>query len=261
MKFIINIFAFITVFMEVHSMHISHSDSILHSSESTLKHTDADRVVKRDEPGVCQTDACKKTAEHILQSMDNKVNPCDDFYQFACGGWIEGHSIPDDKSSASIFEGVEDDLNLKLKELLERPLSGSEPRHIQMMKQFYDSCMDTNSIEASGSEPLKNILQKFGGWPVVVGDSWDESKFDWMDTLIAMRNFGFSHNILLSLYVSPDTKDNTVNIIELDQTNLGMPSRDYLVSGLSDDATAAYFNLMVKSANKLGADESKSKKD
>uniref|UniRef100_A0A482ZAE2 U24-Theriditoxin-Lha1a_1 n=1 Tax=Latrodectus hasselti TaxID=256736 RepID=A0A482ZAE2_LATHA len=78
MKFIINIFAFITVFMEVHSMHISHSDSILHSSESTLKHRDADRVVKRDEPGVCQTDACKKTAEHILQSMDNKVNPCDD---------------------------------------------------------------------------------------------------------------------------------------------------------------------------------------
>ncbi|KFM76718.1 Membrane metallo-endopeptidase-like 1, partial [Stegodyphus mimosarum] len=130
-----------------------------------------------------------------------------------------------------------------------------------MIKGMYDSCLDLKSIEKSGSEPLKKALKDLGGWPVVEGEKWDEASFDWIDTLIRFRRLGYSHDILIDLSVTADYRNNTAHIIELDQTSLGMPDRTYLMRGLNDSSTAAYFKLMVKAANQLGADESTSEEE
>lgn len=47
--------------------------------------------------------------------MDETVDPCDNFYQFACGGWIKTHPIPDDKSSVSQYSEGRDAIKLQLK--------------------------------------------------------------------------------------------------------------------------------------------------
>ncbi|XP_035227775.1 neprilysin-2-like [Stegodyphus dumicola] len=210
---------------------------------------------------LCLTPGCVKAAADILSNLDDKADPCDDFYQFACGGWLDRHAISEDRSSVSVFSEVQDDLNLKLRVLLEKKVTGTEPDFIHMIKGMYDSCLDLKSIEKSGSEPLKKALKDLGGWPVVEGEKWDEASFDWIDTLIRFRQLGYSHDILIDLSVTADYRNNTAHIIELDQTSLGMPDRTYLMRGLNDSSTAAYFKLMVKAANQLGADESTSEEE
>ncbi|XP_022251669.1 membrane metallo-endopeptidase-like 1 [Limulus polyphemus] len=92
-----------------------------------------------------------------------------------------------------------------------------------------------------------------GGWPVVEGELWDGSNFDWLETLFKFRKHGYSHDILLDLSVTPDYRNNSHHIVDLDQPVLGMPDRSYLIKGLNDSGVAAYYRLMVDSAVLLGA--------
>ena len=47
--------------------------------------------------------------------------------------------------------------------------------------------MDLDKIEEVGLDPLKAMLKKMGGWPVLEGDAWDENKFSWIDTVYTFR--------------------------------------------------------------------------
>ena len=58
----------------------------------------------------CVTPGCVKAASEILQNMDENVNPCDDFYQFACGNFIKKTAIPDDRTRVSSFSVLSDEL-------------------------------------------------------------------------------------------------------------------------------------------------------
>ena len=56
------------------------------------------------------TPGCVKTASDILSNLDDAVNPCKDFYQFACGGFMKRTSIPDDRTRMSSFSVLGDEL-------------------------------------------------------------------------------------------------------------------------------------------------------
>lgn len=54
-------------------------------------------------------------AASLLSAMDPTADPCDDFYQYACGTWDKRHLIPEDKSSINTFEVLADRLQVILK--------------------------------------------------------------------------------------------------------------------------------------------------
>ena len=54
-------------------------------------------------------------AANMIEAMDDTVNPCDDFYEFACGGWIRSYVLPEDKSWNSILFEVGDRVEIKVK--------------------------------------------------------------------------------------------------------------------------------------------------
>lgn len=54
-------------------------------------------------------------AASLLNAMDLTADPCEDFFQFACGNWVKKHVIPEDRSSLSTFEVMADDLQIILK--------------------------------------------------------------------------------------------------------------------------------------------------
>uniref|UniRef100_A0A2K6K9V1 Membrane metalloendopeptidase like 1 n=1 Tax=Rhinopithecus bieti TaxID=61621 RepID=A0A2K6K9V1_RHIBE len=80
---------------------------------------------------ICTTPGCVMAAARILQNMDPTTEPCDDFYQFACGGWLRRHVIPETNSRYSIFDVLRDELEVILKAVLENSTATvpQEERH------------------------------------------------------------------------------------------------------------------------------------
>lgn len=168
---------------------------------------------------VCLTPGCVKAAAEILKNMDDKVNPCDDFYRYSCGNWIDAQVIPEDKTSVSLFSVVQDELDNKLRNLIEREPSEKDSPIVGGMRNLYESCMNTSHIERIGNSPMLETIKQLGGWPLLGGGSASKSaagdKFDWLDMLIKFRNMGFSHDILIDLSVTPDFRNNTRHIIDV----------------------------------------------
>lgn len=76
--------------------------------------------------------------------MNSDADPCDDFYDFACGNFIKTTKIPDDKVSVNTFSVINDELQLQLRNLLEGQAEEDEPGPFQLARNFYKSCMNTS---------------------------------------------------------------------------------------------------------------------
>jgi len=200
-----------------------------HYEPPTPEPSQVDGKQKQTQP-VCLTPGCVKAAAEILKNLDDKVDPCDDFYRYSCGNWIDSQVIPEDKTSVSLFSVVQDELDNKLRNLIEREPSPQDGAIIGGMRNLYDSCMNTTLIEQLGNEPLVKIIRQLGGWPVLgqrhtanQREPVDEqkqdvsllAKFNWLDMLIKFRQMGFSHDILIDLSVTPDFRNNTRHIIDV----------------------------------------------
>ena len=118
--------------------------------------------------------------------------------------------IPDDRSSRSQFAIIDDELDYQLRDILEsnRTTESDGESHSIVFNQArdqYKACMDTDELEAIGLEPLKNILKdKFGGWPVLEGDSWNESDFDWRELNYKFRRNGYSADLLFDFSIGTE---------------------------------------------------------
>ena len=116
-----------------------------------------------------------KAAASILEKIDESVEPCDDFYSFACGQFVKNTVIPEDKASIDSFDLVDDTVQEQMKKIITEPINDSDIEPFKNAKKFYAACMDTEAIEKRGLEGINKIQESMGGWPVVQGDKWNEN--------------------------------------------------------------------------------------
>jgi len=231
----------------------SHSESFTSKQPAPTTNSIADS-------DYCLTKGCINTAADLLNKLDQSANPCDNFYQFACGSFIEETVIPDDRTRTSMFSVLGDKLDVQVRGLLEGEIKPEEPKPFKMAKSVFQSCMDKETIEAAGLEPLKVMLQKMGGWPLLEGDSWTTEGYKWFDMTYKFRDHGYSVDYLVDFSVTTDLKNSSWRILDLDQPGLGM-AREYLMKGLEDPDVQAYQEYMEDVALLLGADPATAKAD
>ncbi|XP_045659322.1 membrane metallo-endopeptidase-like 1 [Ursus americanus] len=204
---------------------------------------------------ICTSPGCVIAAARILQNMDPSREPCDDFYQYACGGWLRRHVIPETNSRYSVFDILRDELEVILKGVLENSTAKDRPA-VRKAKMLYRSCMNESVIEKRDSQPLLNILDVMGGWPVTM-EKWNESVGPrWeLEQQLALMNTQFNRRVLIDLFIWNDDQNSSRHIIYIDQPTLGMPSRDYYFNeGSNQKVREAYLQFMVSVATMLRAD-------
>ncbi|KFM04072.1 Membrane metallo-endopeptidase-like 1 [Aptenodytes forsteri] len=206
---------------------------------------------------LCQTEAAR-----IIQNMDPTADPCKDFYQYACGGWLNRHVIPETSSRYSIFDILRDELEIILKGVLETSDQGDREA-FQKAKILYKSCMNESLIEQRDSLPLLEALMMVGDWPVASAD-WNKTKEpSWsMEEKLSIMNSRFNKRVLIDMFVWNDDRDSSRHIIYIDQPSLGMPSRDYYFNGGNyQRVREAYLQFMITIAKMIREDKNMSKDD
>uniref|UniRef100_A0A8C5JCN6 Membrane metalloendopeptidase like 1 n=1 Tax=Junco hyemalis TaxID=40217 RepID=A0A8C5JCN6_JUNHY len=202
-------------------------------------------------------------AARIIQNMDPTADPCQDFYQYACGGWLNRHVIPETSSRYSIFDILRDELEIILKGVLETSDQGDREA-FQKAKILYKSCMNESLIEQRDSLPLLEALRMVGDWPVASAD-WSKTKGNagWsMEETLSIMNSRFNKRVLIDMFVWNDDRDSSRHIIYIDQPSLGMPSRDYYFNGGNyQRVREAYLQFMITIAKMIREDKNVSRND
>nr|CAD7417227.1 unnamed protein product [Timema cristinae] len=161
----------------------------------------------------CLTTPCVSAAADMLRSSDVTTNPCDDFYKYACGGWVKNNPIPDGKSMWGTFGKLEHRNQLIIKNVLERSENDLESDAEKKARRYYISCMDANeTIEALGAEPLLDILNKTGGWNI--SGNFDIHKWDLQETLHSLQN-RYNMGGLFTWAVGEDDRNSSRHIIQV----------------------------------------------
>jgi endothelin-converting enzyme/putative endopeptidase len=167
-----------------------------------------------------------------VPSMDASVDPCTDFYTYACGGWMKRNPIPPDQSSWNTYSKMQDENLARLRGILEEAAVGGDKRNEAARKigDYYASCMDEKAIEAAGIKPIQPLLESIAKL---------NSKAEFADVVAAMpphETFFGRQSMLFRVHFDQDFKDSTQFIAWVDQGGLGLPDRDFY---LKDDAKSA----------------------
>ncbi|KAF1474152.1 Neprilysin, partial [Pygoscelis antarcticus] len=189
------------------------------------------------------------TAARILENMDITAEPCNDFYQYACGGWLKRNIIPETSSRYSNFDILRDELEVILKDVLNTQ-GNNDITAVQKAKTLYRSCINETTIDSRGGRPLISLLPNVSDWPVAT-TNWDTSYGTaWTaETAIAQLNSRYGKKVLINFFVGTDDKNSTAHIIHIDQPGLGLPSRDYYeCTGAYKEACSAYVDFMISVA-------------
>ncbi|KAI8520509.1 hypothetical protein Bbelb_002630, partial [Branchiostoma belcheri] len=200
-----------------------------------------------EEVEFCNTRECASTAGFLIDNMDPDVDPCENFFEFAVGGWKKNNPIPDTSSSWSMYSVLRERVQYIVRDILEEPTADDEIEAVKKAKDVYRSCMDLER-----DQTLTDFLNGPLQWPVIDAN-FDESKFDILATMLALR--AYNNDIFIEASVSVDSKNSSLRIITVDQPSLGL-GRDYYIDENYARQKQAYFELMVSAATALGANAS-----
>ncbi|KAK7111035.1 membrane metallo-endopeptidase-like 1 [Littorina saxatilis] len=103
---------------------------------------------------VCITKECTLRSAFIISNLNESVNPCDDFWQYSCGGWLEHQP----ESSGSQWALQDDVVINKLLRLLSHDVSSDDSPAVQVAKKFYKSCTNKKLMQTLGDKPLIHFV-------------------------------------------------------------------------------------------------------
>lgn len=175
-------------------------------------------------------------SDPLVTNRDTLVNPADDFFKYANGGWFKKNPIPSTEQSNGIFRTIADTINNQIKQICEKSAldeSAQVGSNKQKIGDFYASGMDSIAINKAGISPLKSEFAKIDAIkdiPTLV------TSIAHLHTIGASPAFSF--------YVGQDDKISTKYALFLGQGGLGLGNRDYYFN--TDEQTVKIRTEYVK---------------
>lgn len=100
-------------------------------------------------------------ASRVLDAMDSNVEPCDDFYNFACGTFVKNTNIPDEKVSVNTFSVIGDLLQEQLRILVSEEPREAEAKPFALAKNFFKACMNKSNKQNVSFIEKRNLNDPF----------------------------------------------------------------------------------------------------
>ena len=179
--------------------------------------------------------------------IDRKTDPCTDFYQYSCGGFLATAQIPADRSSWGTIAIVTKESEDFLRDVLEKAAAAKQPDAITAkLGAYYTACMDEPAIEAAGIAPIRPLLDTIAS----VNDGKSAAT-----AIVALHAAG----VFPYFGIGPqqDFADATKVIASLDQNGLGLPDRKYYLenTGSLQQTRVAYQAHLVRMFKLLAASD------
>jgi predicted metalloendopeptidase len=169
-------------------------------------------------------DGSPKAADHAKSwgfdtaNLDRTCKPCDDFYQFAMGGWMKANPIPPEYPIWGSFSQLADRNQKNLREILEAAAESKAAAgtNEQKIGDFYSSCMDTTAIDAAGAKPIEPELTQIAAVQTLADLEAETAR-------LHKQGVG----VLFRFNSTQDAKDSSQVIGAAFQGGLGLPEREY----------------------------------
>ncbi|CAB3377245.1 Hypothetical predicted protein [Cloeon dipterum] len=196
---------------------------------------------KYDDSEKCITNGCFTTSSKLLSQINESVDPCDDFYAYACGGWIEKYSISDGASHVDQFQLIDDGNLFKIREILEANDEYSKILPVTKARQLYSVCMEEDELERKSLEPIFKVLRSLGLPEVPSQDK--ENRFSWQE-VVAQAERMLGDSIFFFLEVAWHPSQPHKHALQVRQGNFNdLPEVKRL--DLIEDFIADYIELLL----------------
>ncbi|CAF4276619.1 unnamed protein product, partial [Adineta steineri] len=192
---------------------------------------------------------------YLLESIDETIDPCEDFYQFACGTWLKNTRIPPENGKHRSTSRLTIRLENALVDFFSTspPNDTVEPRAIINARHLYDSCMDEDAIEIEDIDVILSLVKtEFGGWPVLEGLTWNESTFDLSRLTLKLNQY--NNFILYTIKSVADDKNSSVRSIRIDPSNFLLKNLMHFSKGTK--VRDAYYEFFYSLTEALANDTS-----
>ena len=150
--------------------------------------------------------------------LDKNIDPCNDFYAYACSKWMAQNPVPSDRPMWGRFNELAQRGEYIVRDILEKASAdrpGRSPNE-QKIGDYYATCMDEGAIEKAGAKPLQQDFESI---------SAIKSKEELPQEIVRLHREGT--DVLFGFDSGSDFKNASQIIAQVDQGGLGMPDRDY----------------------------------
>lgn len=152
----------IITYIAINSATVSSGHILVSSSTENVQTTSS--FSENDEKtslNICGSKICMSESAKILNSLDESVDPCNDFYEFACGKFIRMTDLPDDKKSRTTFSELQDNVDAQLQAIFTENPQSNENRPFEIANIFMKSCVDAKMINQKGFCHTINVFFRY----------------------------------------------------------------------------------------------------
>lgn len=153
-----------------------------------------------------------------INSLDKSVDPCDNFYGYACGGWQKRNPIPPDQASWGVYAKLVNDNEQFLWGILVEDAKATHRTPVQQkVSDYFAACMNTSAIDAEGDKPIRPALERVDALTTRPE----------LTAAIAGLHREYPGSSFFRAGTDQDAIDSSTMIAEIGAGGLGLPDRDY----------------------------------